>query len=168
MTNRKCMISMISCGACLLMILFISFVTRIDPEWRSLNHGSRTQQSHAISLKPTPTSSGRPERNDQIISEKFAALLSPYAVTPGGGERYLLETLKVYQSFGYFVHLITDERTACNDFSCIKKTSEKLHISLNFDRVNVFPENLHDFMKNVDRSKYDVFFLLGKREISHI
>ena len=59
---------------------------------------------------------------------KYAALYTPYDLTPGGGEKVFLTTLVTFQDLGYHTLLFIEKSNACPTIECIRSTAEKLRI----------------------------------------
>lgn len=59
---------------------------------------------------------------------KYAALYTPYDLTPGGGEKVLLTMLVTCQDLGYHTLLFIEKSNACSTIECIRSTAEKLRI----------------------------------------
>jgi glycosyltransferase involved in cell wall biosynthesis len=83
-----------------------------------------------------------------------AAVFTPYHITPGGGEKYLLSIVQAMQSEGMHVTVYVNEDNACANKSMLIETATALRVSLK-------PEKLDLKFWNDRVSSPTVFFVLG-------
>ena len=98
---------------------------------------------------------------------KRAALLTPYGLTPGGGERYFLTSALALQKLGYAIDLILFADNICQTHNCIHDTLISLRIPLepHSFQIRVIPKS-YDFSleivgKSISERHYEVFYLIG-------
>jgi len=97
-----------------------------------------------------------------------AALHTPYHITPGGGEKYLLESLVLFQSIGYFVDIYAKSDNVCKSKDCILNVGTAVHAQIKPEHMNYY---LHDgnkkqlFLDTLESFGYEIFFLLGNEKI---
>lgn len=91
-----------------------------------------------------------------------AGIMTPYDVTPGGGEQYLL-TAALSMQENYIVDLLVFNTNYCSNISCVANTVKLLGLPLNMERLNVRVVEYARWpkLKDISRYEYDVFFLLG-------
>jgi len=102
------------------------------------------------------------------LMQKFrAALFSPYHITPGGGEKYLLESARAFQVMGYAVDLFTEPYNVCNTTQCILDVGNALNVDLDPTQFRyMFKQGDRDAAFTImEEAKYDIFFLIGNEKI---
>lgn len=99
---------------------------------------------------------------------RTAALFTPYNLTPGGGEKYLLTAARTFVDMNYKVTIIIYNRNVCHTKECIQETVDKLNVDLDMNQVTILLiDHIHYFYKN-KMSSYDLFFLLGNEKIPQL
>lgn len=98
---------------------------------------------------------------------RYAGLFTPYAIIPGGGERYFLTSALALQQLGYHIEILVTSDNVCNSTAYLRNTSESLRIALDFKRLSLkivkwVPENR---ISGFNNTYYDVFFLLGNSKL---
>ena len=93
-----------------------------------------------------------------------SGLLTPYALTPGGGERYLLQTLLNFQQLGHETHLLMDKNAVCSRLSCVLQTADMLGIPVNAKRLTLIPTELRNLHERPVKPRFHIFFLLGNEK----
>lgn len=105
-----------------------------------------------------------------------AAMFTPYHLTPGGGERYILSSALVMQDLGYFVTIMVPHDATVRTISQLKETTKALRISLDYSRLNleVVRVNHDNSLSHLNGRRitkfdqYDVFYLLGNSKLPFI
>lgn len=102
-----------------------------------------------------------------------AAVSSAMDITPGGGERYLLEAAIVFQRLSCEVTLLLFEPNQCTGGDCVNRTAFMLGLrNLDVDAIKVASLNvqrhpkrpvrgLHGSAERLIRRDFDIFFFLG-------
>ena len=115
-------------------------------------------------------------RNEHFRCEMFGpmkiqaqgALLTPYHITPGGGEKYLLETLVLFQTNGYFVDIYAESQNVCSSKDCILDVGTAVHAQIKSHHMNYYlfdGKRKQLFLDTLESFGYEVFFLLGNDKI---
>ncbi|GMH87694.1 hypothetical protein TrVE_jg2799 [Triparma verrucosa] len=102
-----------------------------------------------------------------MINKKRAAMFTPYNLTPGGGEKYFLETVHLFQSMGYTVDIFTESYNVCRSKKCILSVADALNVNLD-PLLMRFYFNVNSKDKSFEilkKSEYDIFFLIGNEKI---
>jgi len=102
-----------------------------------------------------------------MINKKRAAMFTPYNLTPGGGEKYFLETVHLFQSMGYAVDVFTESYNVCRSKKCILSVADALNVNLDPSSMRFF-FNVNSKDKSFEvlkKSRYDMFFLIGNEKI---
>lgn len=106
----------------------------------------------------------------QIENRKFskkAAVFTPYALVPGGGERYLLTFVTALQELDYNVYVLVDQNNPVVDSEGLDNLAETMGISLKKSSIHVHV--LDQSSDSVALKKYyDVFFSLGNSKFPQI
>ncbi|SFP90263.1 Glycosyltransferase, GT2 family [Variovorax sp. PDC80] len=98
-----------------------------------------------------PAGSSVPAAAPAVLDAPTAALFTPYSLTPGGGERYLLGMAEVLLRAGYSVWLVTPERWSSLR---IAQLADSLSLSLRGLRLITHREA-------EDMSRFDLFVTMG-------
>jgi glycosyltransferase involved in cell wall biosynthesis len=104
-------------------------------------------------------------RNEDLMlrSVDIAAVYTPYHITPGGGERYLLTSAYVFQKMGFVVHILVDINNKCQNINQLMVVSKFLRISLVPERTKLLSGYSYERLK--PRKRIKVFFLLGNSKL---
>eukprot|EP00955_Chlamydomonas_euryale_P082723 363760-Chlamydomonas_euryale.AAC.7 len=86
-----------------------------------------------------------------------AAVFTPYHITPGGGEKYLLSAVEAMQSMGYFVTIYVRPFNRCSSVADLMQTASFLRVTLDQSKVS-----LQIWTDDVPR--VHVFFVLGNEK----
>lgn len=91
---------------------------------------------------------------------KQAAVYTPYALVPGGGERYLLTFIVALQELDYHVHLLVEQNNPVLESAGLDALAQTMGIPLKQALVEIH------VMASVSKDlvfdkRYDVFFSLG-------
>ena len=71
-------------------------------------------------------------------SRRYAALYTPFRISPRGGEKVLFTVLLSYQQLGYRCLLFLEQANVCQTVTCIRATAEKLQVEgIDWNRVTV-------------------------------
>jgi hypothetical protein len=115
------------------------------------------------SFKHAPSYIIQSSINVNAYGAQCALVLTPYNIIPGGGENYLLRSLRLLQLNGYQVDLMVTEGNSCNNINCLERTSTQLRIYLDIKSINFLVASIHGGVVPVrDEVVYSVFFLIGK------
>ena len=92
---------------------------------------------------------------------KRALIYSPYDLSFGGGEKYLLEVVAFFMSAGYQVALITHDNNYCSTKDCVLATAEALRVDLpaDFTYMPLTSEGLR--RAHEDASGIDIYYAMG-------
>lgn len=101
-------------------------------------------------------------------STKYAAVYTPYHLTPGGGEKYLLTIAKSLQEVGFKLTIITYDWNVCKTIQCIQETANKLNVNINLQKVNLILIDSGKYFEQNRNSNYDVFFALGNEKTPQV
>lgn len=98
---------------------------------------------------------------------KRAAIYTPYHLSPGGGEKYLLETVSVFQKIGYTVDIISSQENVCYDKKSLSDVARQLSTSIDFTTVRFFLRQVFEELavEIISAAEYDVFWLIGNEKI---
>jgi hypothetical protein len=98
---------------------------------------------------------------------KRAAIYTPYHLSPGGGEKYLLETVSVFQKIGFTVDIISSEENICTNRQCLSDVARQLSTSIDFTTIRYFVRQVFEevAVEIISAAEYDVFWLLGNEKI---
>jgi glycosyltransferase involved in cell wall biosynthesis len=104
-------------------------------------------------------------RNEDLMlrSVDIAAVYTPYHITPGGGERYLLTSAYVFQKMGFVVHILVDKYNKCQNVNQLMVVSRFLRIDLLPERTKLLAGYSYKLLK--PRKRIKVFFLLGNEKL---
>ena len=83
-----------------------------------------------------------------------AAAFTPFHITPGGGEKYLLSAVQALQDAGYFVTVYVYDGNGCRTKEQLLATAAALRVNLNPDMVTLS-------IWHPDPPRVRVFFALG-------
>jgi glycosyltransferase involved in cell wall biosynthesis len=92
-----------------------------------------------------------------------SAVMTPYDLTPGGGERYLLEMVAFFQSFGHTVDLIAADSNVCHNVSCVMELARALRVQIDPDLLCV--RAVKTLKIKLRRVGYVNFMLLGNEKV---
>ena len=90
-----------------------------------------------------------------------AALFTPFGLSPGNGERYLLSFLHVFKKLGYEVDVILFEDNDCFMATCVEETIKTLrlkNVAYEDFTVRLIPESSSVF---AEYEEYDIFVTMG-------
>lgn len=89
------------------------------------------------------------------------AVFTPYHITPGGGEKYLLSSVAVLQGMGLFVTVYTRPENLCTSVAQLMQTAAKLRVQLD--------ESMLDLKLWHPRApEVEVFFVLGNEKFPQV
>lgn len=94
-----------------------------------------------------------------------AAVATPYNVTPGGGEAYLLQTAATFQRIGCRVTLLLRHHHQCMN-RCLDRTAQMLGVALDTTAIRTVVLPFAGLRRGRDAARrgvidFDIFFLLG-------
>ena len=154
------MVTKITCMVTFLFIFFFHLLVN------SSNDEIRIQQQRR---KLTVSTSDNYLFGDEEVSDwtMRAALFTPFGLTPGTGERYLLECARWLVLMGYDVDIILFEDNPCFTAFCVEETLKNLRINLKFEdfRIRLIPEDASEYSKDGDI--YDIFIGMGIKKVIH-
>jgi len=90
---------------------------------------------------------------------------TPYDLSPGGGEKYLLEFILTMQDLGCDVELLTMASNHCKDHDCISRTADLLRVPVRVHEVRLTFVELLDLDTYLRSKRPDVYFELGNKKI---
>jgi hypothetical protein len=92
---------------------------------------------------------------------KRALIYSPYDLSFGGGEKYLLEVVAFFIRAGYQVALITHDNNYCLNKGCVLATAEALRVDLPTDFAYM-PLTIEGLRRaHEDTSGIDIYYAMG-------
>lgn len=96
----------------------------------------------------------------------LAAVYTPYDITPGGGERYLLSAVAAMQREGYFVHVLAEASNACNSTTRLLEVASKLRVGVDPARVALKTATKDHATRTLSAptDTYSAFFALGNEK----
>jgi glycosyltransferase involved in cell wall biosynthesis len=96
----------------------------------------------------------------------MAAAFTPYDISPGGGERYLLSAVTAMQKEGYFVHVLAEASNACKSTAQLLEVAAKLRVNVDPKRVELKTVHKDHSTRTIDAPTdlYSVFFALGNEK----
>lgn len=103
-------------------------------------------------------------KNTVDVRQLPCGILTPYALTPGGGERYLLQVLANFQRLGHTTELLVNKHADCNTYWCILRTAELLNISIDLQKLSVAQYEMGELKDKLERPEFNLFFLLGNEK----
>jgi len=147
-------------------ILYLFFINKIS-SFNSISDLTSLTRNKLVSddVKTTP------------IAKKFTsfskrvAMYTPYALIPGGGERYFLSTALAFQNIGFAVDIMVNDKNPCKRLSTLKDLIRQLRIPLKLNKLKVIvvrTENYSIKYPNVYPSYYSAFFLLGNEKFPQL
>jgi hypothetical protein len=92
----------------------------------------------------------------------MAAVFTPYHITPGGGEKYLLSTVQAMQSMGFSVDILIRPDNLCQAVPCVMEVATALRVTLDPTRFSVHV--VHNDAYRIYAGPYDLFFALGNEK----
>lgn len=102
----------------------------------------------------------------RTVEGTVSAVMTQYDISPGGGEKYLLEAVALFQGLGHFVHIVTSPGNVCHELECLRTVANALRAPISFDQLCVVTfENLNDERL---RNFYHYHFLLGNEKIPQV
>lgn len=102
--------------------------------------------------------------------ESVAGIYTPFAFTPGGGERVTLYTMLGLQNLGYKIVLFLEKKNVCRTVQCIEKTAEILNIEgINFKNLKIVLGSRQGRERKLNtRLKMDVFWTIGNTKVPRV
>eukprot|EP00955_Chlamydomonas_euryale_P004644 49736-Chlamydomonas_euryale.AAC.7 len=94
---------------------------------------------------------------DDSSGAQHAAVFTPYHITPGGGEKYLLSAVEAMQSMGYFVTIYVRPFNRCASKADLMQTASFLRVTLDESKVSLQ-------IWTDDAPRVHVFFVLGNEK----
>ncbi len=91
-----------------------------------------------------------------------AAAFTPYFITPGGGEKYLLSTVRAMQTLGFFVDILVQPDNVCQAQQCVMDVATSLRVTLDPELFSVHVVHREGF--RIFAGPYDLFFALGNEK----
>ena len=98
--------------------------------------------------------------DDSILNAvSRVGVFTPFGLTQGNGERYILASIQVFKKLGYAIDMIMYEDNECFLSSCVEKTINFFRMQLEYEDFNVvlIPET--QSFSNLD--SYDIFFTMS-------
>ena len=92
-----------------------------------------------------------------------AAIYTPYHITYGGGEKYLLQTASVLQSMGYKVDVLVNRQNTCQTIEDLHLIGAGLRVPLSIEMLELIHVDIYGG-KISTAHQYDIFFLLGNEK----
>ena len=95
-----------------------------------------------------------------------SAVVTPYNLIPGGGEKYLLSIVRAMQKMGEFVDIYVLPDNVCRDKKCAESTANAVNVNIDWTRANILKisTNRTHFLPRHNPT-YRLFALLGNSAI---
>lgn len=106
-----------------------------------------------------------------IMKQKRVAMFTPYALVPGGGEKYFLSSAAVFQNSGYAVDILVRSDNPCRSLMELMILAQSLRVDLNPVNLRirvVKTENFSIVSPKLPVKYYSVFYLLGNEKFPQI
>jgi len=94
---------------------------------------------------------------------RTAGFYTPYHITLGGGERYLLSSIKAAQYIGFHVEVLVGPDNVCQSVEKLMEVSRIMRIELNPWLTHLRTVQVTDHLI-LAHARYDLFFLLGNEK----
>ena len=86
-------------------------------------------------------------------------VFTPFGLTQGNGERYILSCVQVFKKLGYTIDIIMYEDNECFLSSCVEKTISFFRMQLEYEDFNVVLIPEAQSFSNLE--SYDIFFTMA-------
>jgi hypothetical protein len=107
--------------------------------------------------------------SSSVSQSGYAGMYTPYALIPGGGERYFLTSAKAFQNHGYNVDILVNPDNPCQNQSFLSKTADSLRIKLDYTKLTIKTIRWgHDYYIESYHNSYEVFYALGNSKFPFI
>ncbi|KAF5830576.1 hypothetical protein DUNSADRAFT_14342 [Dunaliella salina] len=100
---------------------------------------------------------------DDSTRMRTAGFYTPYHITLGGGERYLLSSIKAAQYIGFHVEVLVGPDNVCQSVEKLMEVSRIMRIELTPWLTHLRTVQVTDHLI-LARVRYDLFFLLGNEK----
>jgi len=100
-----------------------------------------------------------------LLNRQSCLAFTPYDLSPGGGEKYLLEFILTMQNLGCNVELLTMASNHCKDHDCISRTADLLRVPVRVQEIRLTFVELLDLDTYIRRKRPEVYFELGNKKI---
>jgi len=119
----------------------------------------------------------RAEASGEALSEKQKTMVkrvgmfTPYALVPGGGEKYFLSSAAVFQNSGYRVDILIRADNPCRSLMQLMQLARSLRVDLKPTKLRlrvVWTENLSINSPVIAKNYYSAFYLLGNEKFPQI
>jgi glycosyltransferase involved in cell wall biosynthesis len=97
--------------------------------------------------------------------QQSCLVFTPYDLSPGGGEKYLLEFILTMQEAGYAIELLTMTSNHCKDHECVSRTAGLLRVPVRVNEIRLTFVELLDLDAFLYIKRPEVYFELGNKKI---
>ncbi|KAG1661594.1 hypothetical protein FOA52_000769 [Chlamydomonas sp. UWO 241] len=125
-------------------------------------HSLSREHSHTCAITPSP---GLWTNFNARRDGKQSAVFTPYHITPGGGEKYLLSAVRAMQSMGHFVTVYVRPGNLCTSITDLMQTAEFLRVPLDPTNIEL---TLWNDQNLAAQPAVDVFFVLGNEKYPQV
>ena len=97
---------------------------------------------------------------------KTAAVFTPYGITFGGGEKYILSVVAAFQKMGYHITLLLKHGSSrCMNVDCTLRIAKEIGVEfLNKNKIRIKQVYISDSQIELNL-KFEVFFALGNEKV---
>lgn len=93
-----------------------------------------------------------------------AGFFTPYNIACGGGERYLLSSVKAAQALGFHTEILVTSSNTCKSKEGVLDVAGQLRVALNETRLSFRVVSSTSSSRIASPNTYDLFFLLGNEK----
>ena len=110
----------------------------------------------------------RDQVQEQLLAgKKLAVIMTPYDLSPGGGEKYTLDFCSTLQRTSHHVVVISYTRNIVTSFSRLQSTISRLRVPISSNQIELRFAEDHQMKDALAwfKNRADVYFQLGNDKI---